>query len=175
MITDPSMHEITSNPATSEPASLHPHRTVVGIAEVTPVVHALVTYPDVPFPLVLPGQLEVPVTKRQCAPACHLCAQTTPSSQPAQSVAAANRAKQQPFCDGRNAKCPGGSNRPERTPCLRDGAVAQYPISQAGRMSLDACEGQCMTGACQLRLNKQGCCYTSEQVNKKTVRTVHCW
>lgn len=96
VITDPSMHEITSNPTTSQPASLHPHRTVVGIAEVTQVVHALVTYPDVPFPLVLPGQLEVPVTKRQCAPACHLCAQTTPSSQPAQSVAAATRASSSP-------------------------------------------------------------------------------
>jgi hypothetical protein len=169
------MHEITSNPATSEPASLHPHRTVVGIAEVTQVVHALVTYPDVPFPLVLPGQLEVPCDK---AAVCTGLSSVCPDNpiKPASTVCGSSQpCKQQPFCDGRNAKCPGGSNRPERTPCLRDGAVAQYPISQAGRMSLDACKGQCMTGACQLRLNKQGCCYTSEQVNKKTVRTVHCW
>lgn len=83
--------------------------------------------------------------------------------------------KQQPFCNGQVATCPDGSNRPERTPCLRDGQTAQFPIAQAGRMSLDACRGQCAAGACQLRLNKQGCCYTSEQVNRKTVKTVHCW
>ena len=80
-----------------------------------------------------------------------------------------------PLCTGTSAVCPIGSQRPDKTVCLQDDPAQEYPYSDAPRMSLSACGGQCKQGTCQQKLNKFGCCYNSTKVGRKTVKTVYCW